>query len=160
MRAYQRRRKAWVALSRGLRTLQRHHLSLLSLAVLATALAVALTNSGFEVESGSIAPAEAANSAPSTSANAMLLPTKPAGDRVEVYYIVDSVDQIDRLKAARQNDALYLTQQSLPPLPPADVYFLLFDSPETEAIGSHFLSQLAEAAPYEGFRLEIVDLTR
>jgi hypothetical protein len=132
----------------------------MSFAVLAAVLAVALTSSGFEIEGGPTAPAEAANNPPPVISNEVVLATMPASERVEVYYIVDSVDQIDRLKTARRNDAVYLAQENLPPLPSVDVYFLLFDSPETESIGSHFLNQLAESAAYDGFRLEIVDLTR
>ena len=162
MTARQQRRLARVLLLRSLRLVRCHHFSMISAAILVTALTVALTSSGFEIADGPEPRPAAAAANPGIGPTAGPMPAggSMAQARWLVYYIVESEEQIDELKAAIRSDAIYLIQQGLPPLPLTWVYYLLFDSPEEEAHGARFLNQVIESAPSEGYNVKIVDLTR
>ncbi len=150
-----RRRFARVVFLRGLRVARRHHFSLLSAAVLSIALVITLGGTGFGFgASETTRPITAAADTP------LLLPQSPVASPNLVYYIVDNVDEIRVLKTAIRNDSIYLIEAGLPPLPPVSVYFMLLDTPQREADGARFLTQIAELAPIEGFSLRVVDLTR
>ncbi len=155
MRPQLRRRLPRVVGLRALRVARRHHFSILTAAVLIGALAVVLTNAGFTrpATAPSVPAAAVLDAAPSLSL--------PSTDQdLLIYYIVDSLDEIDGIRNAMRGDMSYLQEQGLPPLEHTGVYFLLFQTPEEEAQGARLLTQIAEMAPLEGFNLQVVDLTR
>jgi hypothetical protein len=146
---------------------------MVSTAVLLGALTVALTSTSFEIADGR--ETQAAGSwcsgaqlcVPAAGAAAHALPASPDASatassqtRTVVYFIVDSVEQIGVLKDTLRGDTVYLVQQGLPPMPPAEIHYLLFDTPEAESFGARFLMDTVESAPREGYTVQIVDLTR
>jgi hypothetical protein len=147
---------------RLLRGGRRHYFSLVSAAVLLVALTLAMTSGGFEAgDKSQPDPAEAAFATSTGPAPTGVQPPATANQtQVAIYYLVDSVDQIRAMQTVLRNDTFYLVQAGLPPMPPVERYFLLFDTPEDEAIGAHFLSQVTDSAALEGYTVHIVDMTR
>jgi hypothetical protein len=146
---------------RGLRVVRKHHLSALSGAILIGALAVALTSPGFEIADSTTA--EQASAAPEPALPLPALGNAPAPvyeERWLVYFIVESVEQIRLLNATMRSDAFFIAEQGLPPMRTTFVDYLLFNTPEEEAWGARFLNQMAEVAFFEGYNLQIVDLTQ
>ena len=147
---------------RALHAIEHHYLSLISAGILAVALAVALTNSGFDVSSGATAPPAAAiapaPSGPSPSGGAQSRATPPAAARSFVYYVVDSPTQKAEIEMAVQADLSVDSLRDFPPLHSTSRAFLVIQDARDEAEVLEFLRQLAISPPLDGTNVRVVDL--
>ena len=147
------RRQTRVFALRGKRTVTRHYLSILSAVVLWLALAVALTD-------GRLAPHDGtggASSRVSAAAPLAYLPSAPPQTGWVIYYIVESLEQMNSLGTVIRGESIYRDVEGAPP---TAVYFLIFDTPEQEAAGARLIAHVVELAPLQGFNLNVIDLTQ
>jgi len=144
----------------ALRVTRRHYFSLLSAAILAGALGLALTSSSLEVSNNSAArPASAAFTPRATVTPVVPVKAAPAPElHLMIYYLVDSEAARDEVVMAHQSDITYRAQRGLPPMSPVFREILVVRSPEEEAAAMVFLNDLWQLAQIEGFALHFVDL--
>lgn len=162
MRRLRTRRLARLAAIRCLRTVRRHHFSMLSVGVLGATLAVALTSSSFELASerrteGVVSEAvEASSSAPAQSG--FVATSTEARPRVVVYYVIDSEEQRRAIQAAVQADVNHFTQQNPASLPQIYRDFIWARDAGEESQARDFIYDLSILAETQDYQFKVVDL--
>ena len=150
------RRQTRVFALRGKRTVTRHYLSILSAVVLWLALTVALTDGRLAPHDGGPQAGEA-SSRVSAAAPLAYLPSAPPQTGWVIYYIVESLEQMNSLGTVIRGESVYRDVEGAPP---TAVYFLIFDTPEQEAAGARLIAHVVDLAPLQGFNLNVIDLTQ
>jgi hypothetical protein len=156
------RRQVRRAALRTLRVLRRHHLSLISAAVLAVAAVFALSGTSFETRAA--APSEAVvlplQTAPATATARSVPPqATPAPDPPSfIYYFIDSQEKLSEIHGALHRDLVDEALISYKPLHNVTRIFILIEDSRDEAEALELLRQHANAPPNDGSTVRVVDL--
>lgn len=143
----------------ALRIARRHYLSVVSLAVLTIALALAMTSGGFD---GARPSPGTSAAAPAPRPRAVVVPaTAPANhppdEKSVVYYFIDSPEVRQAMEMAIHRDITDESLRDYAPLHSVSRVFIMIEDARDEAEALEFLRQLAIAPP-DGANVRVVDL--